>query len=58
MKRDFVDILVCPVCKSSLKLGITEEKDGDIISGSLFCGKCNHSYVITESIPNLLPPEA
>jgi uncharacterized protein YbaR (Trm112 family) len=47
MKRDFVDILVCPVCKSSLKLDVTEEKGSDIVSGS----------AITESIPNLLPPE-
>jgi uncharacterized protein YbaR (Trm112 family) len=58
MKRDFVDILACPVCKSPLNLEVTEEKDRDIISGSLFCQKCNHKYLITESIPHLLPPDA
>jgi uncharacterized protein YbaR (Trm112 family) len=46
MKRDFVDILVCPVCKSSLKLDVTEEKGSDIVSGSLFCRNCNHSYTV------------
>lgn len=57
MKRDFVDILACPVCKSSLSLEVTEEKNGDIVTGFLFCQKCNHNYPVKESIPNLLPPE-
>jgi len=58
MKPKLMDILACPVCKGSLKLEVIEEKDGDIITGSLFCAKCNHSYPIRESIPNLLPPDA
>jgi uncharacterized protein YbaR (Trm112 family) len=58
MKPKLMDILACPVCKGSLKLEVIEEKDGDIITGSLFCAKCNHSYPIKESIPNLLPPDA
>jgi uncharacterized protein len=57
MKRDFVNILACPVCKRPLKLEVAEEKNGDIVSGSLFCQKCNHKYAIKESIPNLLPPD-
>ena len=56
MKKELMDILACPVCKSPLKLKVTEEKEGEVITGSLFCKKCNHSYPITESIPNLLPP--
>ena len=52
-----MDIIVCPVCKSELKLEITDEKDGDIISGSLTCLKCSHTYPIEDTIPNLLPPE-
>jgi len=56
MKKELMDILACPVCKSSLKLKVTEEKEGEVITGSLFCKKCNHSYPITDSIPNLLPP--
>ena len=34
-----------------------EEKDGEVITGSLYCKKCNYNYPITESVPNLLPPE-
>ena len=56
MKPKLMDILACPVCKSSLKLDVVEEKDGDVITGSLFCPKCNYSYPIRDSIPNLLPP--
>ena len=56
MKRDLMEILACPVCKGPLELSVTEEKEGEVITGSLFCHKCSHSYPITESIPNLLPP--
>ena len=57
MKPEIMDILACPVCKGQLKLNVTEEKDGEVITGSLFCSKCNHTYPISESIPNLLPPD-
>ena len=57
MKKELMDIIVCPVCKSELELTVTEEKDGEIISGSLTCRKCDHIYPIEDTIPNLLPPE-
>ncbi len=57
MKPEMMDKLACPVCKGSLKLDVVDEKDGDVITGSLYCGKCKHSYPIEKSIPNLLPPE-
>ena len=56
MKRELMEILVCPVCKGELQLKVTEEKE-EIISGSLYCQKCNYSYPIVDTIPNLLPPE-
>lgn len=56
MKRDLMNILACPVCKGALKLDVAEEKNGDVVKGSLFCQKCNHSYSINDSIPRLLPP--
>jgi len=58
MKKDLMDILACPVCKGSLKLDIVDEKNGDVVSGSLFCQRCNHSFPIKDSIPHLLPPGA
>lgn len=56
MKESIMEIIVCPVCKGTLKLQVDEKKNGEIIAGSLFCQKCNYSYSIKESIPNLLPP--
>ncbi len=56
MKRELMEILVCPVCKGGLQLNVTEEKE-EIISGSLYCQKCDYSYPIVDTIPNLLPPE-
>ncbi len=52
-----MDILACPVCKGKLELGVEEEKEQEIIAGSLHCPKCNERYPITGGIPNLLPPE-
>ena len=52
-----MNILVCPVCKGKLVLTVEKENDKEIVSGSLFCGKCNAHYPIVDTIPNLLPPE-
>ena len=56
MKKKLMDVLACPVCKGQLKLNVIEEKDGEIITGSLFCHQCSHAYPIEDAIPNLLPP--
>lgn len=58
MKKELMDILVCPVCKGALALDITAEEDGEIISGTLACDACNHTYHIKDRIPDLLPPES
>jgi uncharacterized protein YbaR (Trm112 family) len=57
LKQSILEILACPVCKGQLTLDIKQEKDGEIISGSLYCSQCNHNYPIIDSIPNLLPPD-
>ena len=57
MKKELVDILVCPVCKGNLELNIETEEAGDIVTGSLYCSQCEVYYPVTESIPNLLPTE-
>jgi len=57
VRRDLMDILVCPVCKGELELTVTEENEKEIISGSLFCKRCNERYPIEDTIPNLLPPD-
>jgi len=57
MKRDLMDILACPVCKGSLELMVQEEDEKEIVTGSLYCKACDEYYPITDSIPNLLPPD-
>ena len=56
MKRELIDILVCPVCKKNLEISVECEDEDEIISGSLYCQNCDTIYSITDSIPNLLPP--
>lgn len=57
MKRDLMDILACPVCKSPLELTVEKEDGTEIVTGTLLCRKCPESYPIVDSIPNLLPPQ-
>ena len=56
MRRDLLDILVCPVSKDALTLTVTNEADGEILEGTLAC-EDGHSYPIEDGIPNLLPPD-
>ncbi len=56
MKKELMKIIACPVCKGELKLTIEEENDNEVVSGSLFCVKCDERYPIVDTIPNLLPP--
>jgi uncharacterized protein YbaR (Trm112 family) len=57
MRRELMDILVCPVTKEPLEL-VVEEEDGDeIIRGHLYSASIDFKYPIEDGIPNLLPPE-
>lgn len=57
MRKDLMEILACPMCKGELTLTIDEEKDGEIVRGTLYCAACDERYPIEDSIPNLLPPD-
>ena len=57
MKKNLMEILACPVCKGELELKIEAEDGDEVITGSLFCGKCDETYPIEDAIPNLLPPQ-
>lgn len=56
MRESLMEIIVCPVCKSTLDLTVSQELTGEIMTGTLYCRKCDYSYPIKDSIPNLLPP--
>jgi uncharacterized protein len=58
MRKDLVEIVCCPVHKTSLTLTASQKDDhGDILRGKLHCAKCRFDYPIEDGIPNLLPPE-
>ncbi len=57
MKKSLMDILVCPVCKGKLALTVEKEEKGEIVTGTLYCAKCDVKYPIVDTIPNLLPQE-
>lgn len=57
MRRDLMEILVCPVCRGDLELEVFEENDREILTGKLTCRSCGEVYPIEEGIPNMLPPE-
>lgn len=56
MRREFLDILACPLCKSALTVAVVESKDEHIMTGTLTCSRCSQEYPIDDGIPNLLPP--
>ena len=56
MKKELMEILACPVCKGELELTVAKEDKKEIVSGTLYCQKCNERYPILDTIPNLLPP--
>jgi len=56
MRRDLMDILVCPVTKSALTLEVTREDGSEILEGTFTCEE-GHVYPIEDGIPNLLPPD-
>ena len=56
MRRDLMDILACPVCKSPLLLDAEPEDVDDVVTGTLRCPDCPQTYPIVDGIPNLLPP--
>jgi len=57
MKKELMDILACPVCKGELELSAEEEKEQEVVTGSLYCPRCDVRYPIVDTIPNLLPPD-
>ena len=57
MRKDMMEILVCPVDKGTLTLTVVKEDGNEVVEGSLHCASCNETYPIQDTIPNLLPPD-
>lgn len=56
MRKEMLDILACPICRSSLLLEVETEESENVITGTLNCTECNEIYYIEGEVPNLLPP--
>ncbi len=50
ISKELLDILVCPVCKTPVKLTADEQ--------GLKCGQCRRVYPIRDNIPVMLVDEA
>jgi hypothetical protein len=50
ISKELLDILVCPVCKTPVKL-LTD-------GAGLKCGTCRRVYPVRDEIPVMLPEEA
>jgi uncharacterized protein YbaR (Trm112 family) len=57
MRKETLSILVCPGCHSRLELKDACETETEIISGNLYCKKCDVYFPIENKIANMLPPE-
>ncbi|MFN4336440.1 MAG: methytransferase partner Trm112 [Candidatus Nitrosocaldus sp.] len=57
LRRWLLDILVCPIDKSTLQLRVFDEHEDEIMEGVLICSSCKRLYPIIKGIPVLLPDE-
>src|SRR5207253_4664749 len=54
MKRNALDVLVCPGCKSSLLLTADEREGPEVITGRLHCARCDSAYPILRGVPRFI----
>lgn len=57
MKESTLEILRCPLDKSTLELSVEQQEDEEILDGTLTCSDCGETYPIEDGIANLLPPD-
>lgn len=59
MKKEMLDIIVCPACSTvtTLLLSIHEESKGEIKEGLLGCSSCGSKFPIKNYIPRFVPAE-
>ena len=55
MNKRLIEILVCPRSKAPLELSVDQADDEDVVEGGLTCATCNHTFPISQGVPNLLP---
>lgn len=55
MKKRLLDFIWCPQCHEELALSASEEKNGEILTGSLSCKACGSAFPILKGIPRFIP---
>lgn len=59
MKKELLNLLACPECRSALQLDIFEEAKAatwnEITDGILRCSSCGNAYPVIEGIPRFIP---
>ncbi len=58
MKPSALKFLVCPSCRSDLKLDASLLQDAEILEGRLQCSKCRRSYPIIRGVPRFVTDDA
>ena len=54
MKISILEHLVCPSCRSELKLKTKKRTKNEINEGTLICTKCNDKFKISRGIPRFV----
>ncbi len=57
MRAELLEILRCPVCRSSLELERRDSAGPEVVDGTLTCERCGATYPISDGIPDLMPPD-
>lgn len=60
MKKALLDLLICPAClpeESRLEETVLEERQNDIVAGSLKCPRCRRDFPIEEGVAFLCPDQ-
>src|SRR3954451_22088522 len=57
MKHEFLEILVCPVCKGKLVCeSLAHGAGGELEEGIIVCEQCSERYPVIMGIPRMLSP--
>jgi SAM-dependent methyltransferase/uncharacterized protein YbaR (Trm112 family) len=57
MKHEFLEILVCPLCKGKLVCeSLVRGAGGELEDGIIACEQCSERYPVIMGIPRMLPP--
>lgn len=54
MRREFQELLACPICLGSLFVEVESEEDEHVLEGRLVCSDCSCAYPISGGVPRLL----